>query len=140
MQLCSISYNLSKSILSRSKYFSGVFSISCPHSDSLVSVFTANLTCSLSMGLIEQGVVSDRQSNSPITSSFIYIFIYLFIYLFVCLFIYLFIYLFTRNYQHSLLISKYSLFLEFCGVVFWFLQLEKLKWLIQYQTLINDLC
>ena len=70
------------------------------------------------MGLIEQGVVSDRQSNSPITSSFIYIFIYLFIYLFVCLFIYLFIYLFTRNYQHSLLISKYSLFLEFCGVVF----------------------
>ena len=86
------------------------------------------------MGLIEQGVFFNRQSNSPITSSFIYIFIYLFIclfiYLFVCLFIYLFVYLFihlfiyvftylfTQNCQHSLLITKYSLFLEFCGVVF----------------------
>ena len=109
---CSISYNLSQGVLRRTKYSSGVF-----------TVLTANLTCSLSVGLIEQGIVSNYQSNSPITS----------------LFIYLFIYLFIQNYQHSLLITKYYLFLEFCDVVFWFMQLEKLKKLMQYQILINDL-
>ena len=31
------------------------------------------------MGLTEQGIVSNRQSNPPITSLFIYLFIYLFI-------------------------------------------------------------
>ena len=54
---CSISYNLSQGVLRRSKYSSGVFSINFLHSDSLASVLIANLTCSLSMGLIEQGIV-----------------------------------------------------------------------------------
>ena len=36
---CLISYNLSQGALCRSKYFSGVFSINFPHSDSLLSVF-----------------------------------------------------------------------------------------------------
>ena len=40
----------------------------------------------------------------------------------------------------SLLKTKYSLFLEFFGVGFWFVQLEILKLLIQYQVLTNDLC
>ena len=62
---CSISYNLSQGVLRRTKYSSGVF-----------TVLTANLTCSLSVGLIEQGIVSNYQSNSPITSLFIYLFIY----------------------------------------------------------------
>ena len=128
MQPCPISYNLSRGNLRRSKYCSGVFSINIPDSDSLASVLTANLTCNLPMGLIEQGIVFNCQSNSPITSLFIYLSIYLFIYLFI------------QIYQHSFLITKYSLFLEFCAVVFWFVQLEKLKWQIQYQTLINDSC
>ena len=89
LQPFSISYNLSQGILRRSKYSSGVFSILFLHSDSLASVLTANLTCSLSIGLIEQGVVSNYQSYSPIS--------------------YLFIYLFIQNYQHSLLIT-YILF------------------------------
>ena len=105
---CSISYDLSQGVLRRTKYSSGGF-----------SVLTANLICSLPIGLIEQGIVSNYQSNSPITS--------------------LFIYLFIQNYQHSLLITKCYLFLEFCDVVFWFMQLEKLKKLMQYQILINDL-
>ena len=119
LQPCPISYNLSQSALRWLKYSSGFFSISIPHSDLLASVSTPNRTCSLSIGLIEQGIVSNRQSNSPITSSFIYLF---------------------KITSISLLITKYSLFLEFCIVVFWFMQLEKLKWLIQYQTFINDLC
>ena len=52
-------------------------------------MLTASITCSLSMGLTEKGIVSNRQSNSPITS-FIYLSIYLLIYLFVYLFTYLF--------------------------------------------------
>ena len=119
MQPCPISYNLSQSALRWLKYSSGFFSINIPHSDLLASVSTPNRTCSLSIGLIEQGIVSNCQSNSPITSSFIYLF---------------------KITSISLLITKYSLFLEFCIVVFWFMQLEKLKWLIQYQTFINDLC
>ena len=35
--------------------------------------------------------------------------------------------------------TNYSLFVEFCGAVFGFVQLEKLKWLIQYETLMKDL-
>ena len=119
LQPCPISYNLSQSALRWLKYSSGFFSINIPHSDLLASVSTPNRTCSLSIGLIEQGIVSNCQSNSPITSSFIYLF---------------------KITSISLLITKYSLFLEFCIVVFWFMQLEKLKWLIQYQTFINDLC
>ena len=76
MQPCPISYNLSRGNLRRSKYCSGVFSINIPDSDSLASVLTANLTCNLPMGLIEQGIVFNCQSNSPITSFFIYLFIY----------------------------------------------------------------
>ena len=83
MQPCPISYNLSRGNLRRSKYCSGVFSINIPDSDSLASVLTANLTCNLPMGLIEQGIVFNCQSNSPITSLFIYLSIYLFIYLFI---------------------------------------------------------
>ena len=72
LQPCPISYNLSRGDLRRSKYCSGVFSINIPDSDSLASVLTANLTCNLPMGLIEQGIVSNSQSNSPITYLFIY--------------------------------------------------------------------
>ena len=79
-----ISYNLSQGALRWSKYSSGFFSINISHSDLLASVLTPNRTCSLSIELIQQGIVSNRQSNSPITS----------------LFIYLFIYLFIQNYQH----------------------------------------
>ena len=74
LQPCSISYNLSQGVFRRSKYSSGVVSINFLHSDSLASVLTANLTCSLSMGLIEQGIVSDYKSDSPISSFFIYLF------------------------------------------------------------------
>ena len=87
---CSISFNLSQGALSRSKYSSGVFSTNFPHSDSLAFALTANLPCSFSMQLIEQGIVS----NLLITSLFIYLFTYLFIYLSIYLFIYLFNYLF----------------------------------------------
>ena len=73
LQPCPISYNLSQGALRRSKYSGGVFSINFPHSDPLAFVLTVNLTYSLSMGLIEQGIVSNRQSNSPLTSLFIYL-------------------------------------------------------------------
>ena len=70
-----ISYNLSQGALRWSKYSSGFFSINISHSDLLASVLTPNRTCSLSIELIQQGIVSNRQSNSPITSLFIYLFI-----------------------------------------------------------------
>ena len=98
LQACTISYNKSQGALHRSKYSSGAFSINFPHSNSFASVLTASITCSLSMGLIEKGIVSNHQCNSSITS-FIYLFIHLFIYLFI------------QNYQHSISIIKYYLFL-----------------------------
>ena len=58
LQLCHISYNVSKGALYRSKYSSGVFSINSPHSDSLDFVLPANLSCGLFMGLIEQMIFS----------------------------------------------------------------------------------
>ena len=82
LQPFTISYNLSQGVLRRSKYSSGVFSILFLHSDSLASVLIANLTCSLSIGLKEQGVVSNYQSYSPISSLCICLCIYFFIYLF----------------------------------------------------------
>ena len=96
-QLCLISFNLSQNALHRSKYSSGAFSINFSHSDTLASVLTANRTCSLSMALIEQEILSNRQSSSHITSLFIY-----------------------SKLPAFLLITKYSLFLEFSGVFFWF--------------------
>ena len=73
-QPCPISYNQSQGVLRRAKYSSGLFSINFPHSDSLASVLTANLACSLAMGLIEQWINSNHQSNSIITFFFIYLF------------------------------------------------------------------
>ena len=110
-----ISCSLSQGALWRSKYSSGVFSINFPHSDWPASALTENISSSLSMGLIEQGMISNHHLIPLSLLS-----------------------LFIQNYQHTLLKKKYSFFLEFCGVVFWFEQLEKLKGLIQYQTLIND--
>ena len=67
LQHCHISYNLSHGVFCRSKFSSGVSSINFPHADSLESVLTANLSCGLFMGLIEQRIFSNCQFNFPIT-------------------------------------------------------------------------
>ena len=62
------------------------------------------------MQLIEQGIVSNLQSNSPdyfFLSLFIYLFIYLSIYPSIYLFIYLYIYLFIFLFIH-LKLSAFS--------------------------------
>ena len=57
------------------------------------------------MGLIEEGLVSN-QFNSSITLLVLFL---------------------LQNHQHSILVTKYSLFLEFFVVVFQVVLLEKLK-------------
>ena len=71
------------------------------------------------MGLIEQGIVSNRQPNFSITS--------------------LFLYKFIQNYQHFSFNNKiFSFRVLWCSFLIY--ATGKIKWLIQDQTLINDLC